>query len=277
MAPQGGPPPGGAPQPPMGAPPPGGPPGGGQALSATAQPTGNPFTDAQATLKSLAQGINAANPGKKWKPDELIDAMNMAVTAGQGIMPDQKLLMQGELAQAKIDAATHDAIMKADTAQEVARIKADSAQKIADARAATAEAVQALKDATAERDTDANNTSREKVGAGHDTASTANAGTRAGATIGAATIGANSREKVGAGHDAASVSNAGTRAGATTGAAATAAAARTHAADVAHPQGAKAIADRQALVQAREAISKGAPKEAVIAKLKTMGVNPAGL
>lgn len=235
-------------------------------MSGTAQPTGNPYTDAQNSIKAIAQGINTANPGRKWKPEELIDAINMAITTAQGMAPDQKLLMQGEIAQAKIDSATHDAVMKAQTAQEVAQIKAESAQQVADARDATAKALQDLKDATAEKNAATAANARVTVGKGNNAATMGSAAERAKAAV-----------TVGAGHDQASTANANTRAGATRDAATTGANARAHAADVAHPQGAKAIADRQSLDAARQAIAKGADKAAVIARLKAAGVSTAGL
>lgn len=97
-APQGGPPMSGG-APPMQRPQAGPPPG--PQVSGTAAPTGDVFADSKKTLQSVARGIAQANPGRKWKPGELLDAVNDAVKAMDGINPMEKIAAQAQIAGSK--------------------------------------------------------------------------------------------------------------------------------------------------------------------------------
>lgn len=99
------PPPGGlapTPQPSPQMPPQGGPaPGGGMPLSGAAQPTGNPWDDSKKTLQSVARSIAQANPGRKWKPGELLDAVNDVVSSMNGLNPEARIAAQAQIAGSK--------------------------------------------------------------------------------------------------------------------------------------------------------------------------------
>lgn len=78
-----------------------GPPPGPQVSGTAAGPTGDVFADSKKTLQSVARGIAQANPGRKWKPGELLDAVNDAVKAMDGINPMEKIAAQAQIAGSK--------------------------------------------------------------------------------------------------------------------------------------------------------------------------------
>jgi hypothetical protein len=63
--------------------------------------TGDIWADSKRTLQSVARGIAQANPGRKWRPGEMLDAVNDAIKTMNGIAPMEKIAAQAQLAGAK--------------------------------------------------------------------------------------------------------------------------------------------------------------------------------
>jgi len=103
--------------PPAPAPLPAGPPQGGPGGAAPPGPagpavsgpaagsTGDVWVDSKKTLQSAARWVAQANPGRKWKPGELLDAVNEVIETMNGLNPMEKIAAQAQIAGAK---AQHD-------------------------------------------------------------------------------------------------------------------------------------------------------------------------
>lgn len=63
--------------------------------------SGDVFADAKKTLQSVARGIAQANPGRKWKPAELLDAVNMSIKTMSGLNPMERIAAQAQIAGSK--------------------------------------------------------------------------------------------------------------------------------------------------------------------------------
>ena len=218
----------------------------------------------QDTLKGIYQNIAKANPNIQ--PAALFEAAQMQIAQMHGIEPDTKMYMQAQIAEQKIDMEAKMSAMKAQSAAEVAQIKADSAAQVAELRGKLAEALQGMKGQTAEKV--AGISAGARLGA---------ARVGADARLGAAGIGASSREKVQGMRDETTL--AVTDKKGAQGAASDQGKnqARIRAATIAagkpDPGPGSGGQDKNALLQqARDAIKQGAPRDAVVKKLRDMGV-----
>lgn len=284
--PQGAPPMGGPapqpkpPRPPQGAPPPQGPPPGpgGQGAppggGAPPIPTTGPFAGidmqqvgqqyqqlvkiGQQHFTSVMQEVmqDAQRTGKKLSPLEAMDAAHKLVE-DEDLDPTLKSIMTADinnnkaqlqfvLGGQKIAGSEQNADTRAGAQEDVANINADARRYGADQGLAGR---RAGADATVKA-AGIRGAAEEATGAGHDTARVTTQG-----------MGDTSREGVAAGHDATSARNTDSRS-----------AAQRDAAAIRNPKGADALFKRNAISQAREAIAKGAPKAAVMARLKALGV-----
>lgn len=130
-----------APPRPMPGAPQGGPPGpagmpSGPPVSGTAGgASGDPFSDAKKTLQSVARGIAQANPGRKWKPGELLDAVNTAVKTMDGLNPMEKIAAQAQIAGSKAQLEYWQRETQAQDEQRKER--ADEQRKTRDEQAST--------------------------------------------------------------------------------------------------------------------------------------------
>lgn len=150
-------------------------------MSGVAQPTGNFYQDTAKTLGSLFMSVKRANPNIK--PGEAFRAVNALVQQMKGVAPEDRLLMQGSIAQMQIEYKTQADLLRAQSAEEVAQIRAKSAQDVAELRAENARLIAEL-----------NAGSRERVASTQAGARVQAAGIGAGARVQAAGIGAGARE-----------------------------------------------------------------------------------
>ena len=109
-------------------------------MSGVAAPTGQGFyADSKATLQSIAQSIAKANPGIEKHPEVLFSAVRQQVDLMKGIEPDTRIMLQAQVAEARMKSQEEIELMKAQNATEVAQIRAQTAAQIAELRAKTAE------------------------------------------------------------------------------------------------------------------------------------------
>jgi hypothetical protein len=86
------------------------------------------WADSKKTLQSVARGIAQANPGRKWKAGELLDAVNMAVKTMDGLNPMERIAAQAQIAGSKAQMEYWHRETQAEDEQRRERADADRAR-----------------------------------------------------------------------------------------------------------------------------------------------------
>lgn len=269
------------------------------AVSSAVRPTGNLVQDSRQTLMSIAQDIKQRNPGID--PKTLFVAVQQQIALMKGIEPETRAVMQNDLGMQRLQVGMQEAIMKAKTPEEVAQIRGQYGLQIAEMNGITREDIEATRQAGQTSREGSREQSQERIAGGHDASG-----------VKRAEIGAGSRVTVAQLQAQGGVDRANIEADARRDVAEDRIDADRYKSDEDYrkgidsniakttgkaPKGGGAGRDRQpgyhrsnigrhdtgggnsgALIsQAKQAIAQGAPRAAVIARLKKMGVNPAGL